>query len=267
MIGERCCCPISNCLIQSSYDCCLPYLCTLHSPNITWRDAQHLVAWDSEYYPLRDNSGWFRNKAGLMFNNKFGFGLMNAKALVDSALVWQNVPQKSICTIYTRDYVLPEVFSTGTEVELPFYTDGCERKYFDIVREKQGKPIDYSTFDVCSNLHSPDEKHQAQPINYLEHVQIIVTIEYPVRGDIDIFLTSPSGTTSNILTYRPMDKSRLGFTDWAFMSVHFWGERPHGTWVLRVRDKNRGQLKLNRGYLVNATLIRKLHTIPCSRID
>ena len=34
------------------------------------------------------------------------------------------------------------------------------------------------------------------------------------------------------------------FKDWPFMSVHFWGEKPFGTWKLEI--ENTGSL-LNRG--------------------
>ena len=29
------------------------------SPNLTWRDVQHLVAWTSEFFPLMENKGKF----------------------------------------------------------------------------------------------------------------------------------------------------------------------------------------------------------------
>ena len=64
-----------------------------HSPNLTWRDLQHIVVWTSEFDPLANNQGWKRNGAGLMVNSRFGFGLLNAKALVDLAdpATWKQV--------------------------------------------------------------------------------------------------------------------------------------------------------------------------------
>lgn len=38
------------------------------SPELTWRDMQHLVAWTSEYAPLADNHGWATNGAGFKVN-------------------------------------------------------------------------------------------------------------------------------------------------------------------------------------------------------
>ena len=58
---------------------------------------------------------------------------------------------------------------------------------------------------------------------------------HPRRGDIQIELTSPSGTTSTLLPYRDYDFiNEEGYDNWPFMSVHFWGENPVGTWALQT---------------------------------
>lgn len=69
------------------------------SPNLTWRDVQHLVVWTSEYAPLEENEGWIMNAAGFWVNTRFGYGLMNAFSLVKAALNWTNVPEKYLCSI------------------------------------------------------------------------------------------------------------------------------------------------------------------------
>lgn len=71
------------------------------SPDLTWRDLQHIVVWTSEFDPLANNPGWKRNGAGLMVNSRFGFGLLNAKALVDLAdpSTWKHVPEKKQCIV------------------------------------------------------------------------------------------------------------------------------------------------------------------------
>ncbi len=81
------------------------------SPDLTWRDVQHLVAWTSEYAPLMGNPGWKQNGAGLWVNSRFGFGLLNAAALVNAAdpKTYRSVPDKVICTVETtsEDNALP----------------------------------------------------------------------------------------------------------------------------------------------------------------
>lgn len=104
---------------------------------------------------------------------------------------------------------------------------------------------------------------QANSVVSLEHVQVEVSIEYTRRGDLHITLTSPSGetyanlntlacahlgmstlivgfvplgTTTVLLAERERDTSSNGFRNWAFMSVHTWGENPTGTWTLKITD-------------------------------
>lgn len=73
----------------------------------------------------------------------------------------------------------------------------------------------------------------------MEHVQVKVNLTAHKRGDIEIKVTSPSGTTSTLLAVRPMDNSRSGFANWPFMSVHTWGEQPNGHWKLTVINHGR----------------------------
>lgn len=69
----------------------------------------------------------------------------------------------------------------------------------------------------------------------MEHVQAVITANASRRGDVEIFLNSPMGTRSMILSKRANDDDhRDGFTKWPFMTTHTWGEYPHGTWKLEV---------------------------------
>ena len=72
---------------------------------------------------------------------------------------------------------------------------------------------------------------------YLEHV--VSTIHVTAgrkRGDLRIYLYSPSGTRSTLLDNRPQDYSSIGFTFWPFMTTHSWGENPTGTWTLVIHN-------------------------------
>lgn len=75
-------------------------------------------------------------------------------------------------------------------------------------------------------------------VNYLEHVQAVITANASRRGDLEMFLTSPRGTRSMILSKRANDDDhRDGFTKWPFMTTHSWGEDPKGVWTLEVIKK------------------------------
>jgi proprotein convertase subtilisin/kexin type 2 len=72
-------------------------------------------------------------------------------------------------------------------------------------------------------------------VNYLAPVQAVVTLNSTKRGAVRLFLRSPMGTRSMILSDRPNDDdSRDGFTKWPFMTTHTWAEYPRGRWTLEV---------------------------------
>lgn len=69
------------------------------SPGLSWRDVQHLIVWTSELAPVAENPGWQLNAAGLWFNTRFGFGLMNALGFVKAAANWTTVPERLVCSV------------------------------------------------------------------------------------------------------------------------------------------------------------------------
>ena len=81
----------------------------------------------------------------------------------------------------------------------------------------------------------------SEEIHYLEHVIVKISVAIPMnhvnlkRGDLQIELTSPSGTLSVLLHPRPFDDKPSEYVDWPFMSVMFWGENPTGQWTLNIR--------------------------------
>uniref|UniRef100_A0A8C7HQ78 Neuroendocrine convertase 1 n=1 Tax=Oncorhynchus kisutch TaxID=8019 RepID=A0A8C7HQ78_ONCKI len=192
------------------------------NPELTWRDLQHLVVWTSEFDPLANNPGWKRNGAGLMVNSRFGFGLLNAKALVDLADpdTWKHVPEKKQCII-RDDSFQPRALKAAGEITIEIPTKACNG--------------------------------QDNAVLSLEHVQVEASIEYTRRGDLHITLTSPSGTSTVLLAERERDMSSNGFRNWDFMSVHTWGEDPTGTWTLKITDTS-GRME-NEGQILTWKLI------------
>ena len=191
------------------------------NPELTWRDMQHITVWTSEPAPLLHNDGWHTNKAGLHVSNRFGFGLMNADEFVRTAKTWKNVPEQKICTT-TFPRFTAKRFKAGTPGVVRFSTDACA-----------------------------GQKNQ---VNFLEHIQLVTDIDYTRRGNLMIYITSPSGTRTRLLSPRRRDNSRAGFRKWPFMSVHTWGEDPKGWWQLEVYDKD-SQSGGDFGSVNNITLI------------
>lgn len=74
-------------------------------------------------------------------------------------------------------------------------------------------------------------------IDSLEHVQAVINVQHPQRGQLEALLVSPSGTKSHILSPRPRDLSDKGFQDWSLMTVESWGEPASGSWHLYIVNR------------------------------
>ncbi|XP_058446317.1 furin-like protease 1 [Malaya genurostris] len=168
--------------------------------NLTWRDMQHIVVRTAKPGNLKDPT-WSKNGVGRPVSHSFGYGLMDAAAMVKLARTWRTVPEQQVCEINAPH--LDKQIPPRTKVTLQLTVEHC------------------------------------MGVNYLEHVQAKITLTSQRRGDIQIFLTSPSGTRVTLLTPRSHDLSRSGFNQWPFMSVHTWGEAPHGTWQLEIHNEGR----------------------------
>ncbi|XP_068085215.1 furin-like protease 1 isoform X2 [Anabrus simplex] len=153
-----------------------------------------------------NDTGWRTNSAGFHYHLIYGFGSLNALKMVTAALNWKNVPEQ-------RNFTLK--------------VTGVPRKI-----EAYKSTVVLTTVD--SSVY----------INYLEHVVVTLTLKHRKRGLLEMFIISPSGTVSQILTKRKNDFMTSGFKNWKFMSVNLWGENPVGVWQLRIINHSnmKGQL-------------------------
>ncbi|CAK8682639.1 unnamed protein product [Clavelina lepadiformis] len=173
--------------------------------NLTWRDVQHIIVRTAKPTGLKATD-WVVNGAGYNVSHVFGFGLLDAAAMTHVATLWKQVPEQKECITNPQRSNRPIIPSTDDSRHLVVNMDA---------RACHG-----SEFEVA----------------YLEHVILRISLTHPHRGDLNILLTSPSGTVSNILDRRVLDRSKLGFTEWDFMTTHHWGENPMGVWHLEIRD-------------------------------
>lgn len=179
--------------------------------DLTWRDMQHIVVRTAKPANLKAMD-WVTNGVGRNVSHSFGYGLMDAAAMVRLAKRWRTVPEQHKC-----------------EVSAPH----------------MGRPIPPKS-QLTLELHVKE----CSGVNFLEHVQAKVSLMASRRGDLQIQLTSPQGTKSTLLAKRSHDVSKAGFNQWPFMSVHTWGERPHGTWKLEIHNEGRYQDTLDEFKLV-----------------
>ncbi|XP_065415153.1 furin isoform X2 [Chrysemys picta bellii] len=183
--------------------------------NLTWRDMQHLVVRTSKPAHLNTND-WATNGVGRKVSHSYGYGLLDAGAMVTLARNWTTVGPQRKCIID----ILTEPKDIGKRLEVRRKVDACLGK--------------------------------ASSIGRLEHVQARLTLSYNRRGDLAIHLTSPMGTRSTLLAPRPHDYSGDGFNDWAFMTTHSWDEDPSGDWVLEIENTSEAN---NYGTLTKFTLV------------
>ncbi|KAL1493217.1 hypothetical protein ABEB36_011313 [Hypothenemus hampei] len=170
------------------------------NPNLTWRDMQHIVVRTARPQHLTAND-WQVNGVGRNVSHSFGYGLMDAYAMVQLARNWITVPEQHKCEISATDAF--KSIPAKSEVTIPLQVTECHG------------------------------------VEILEHVQAKLTIFAQRRGDLKIQLTSPMGTKVTLLAHRAHDNSRSGFSYWPFMSVHSWGESPLGTWRLEIHNDGR----------------------------
>ncbi|MEE6509308.1 hypothetical protein FKM82_025495 [Ascaphus truei] len=178
------------------------------NPLLSWRDVQHLLVKTSRSVHLRapdwrTNGSGRRGQGTSTVSHLYGFGLVDAEAMVVEAKKWKSVPSQHVC-VGASDR-RPRYIRADQLIRTTTQTNACAENY-------------------------------GQHVVFLEHVVVRVTISHPRRGDLQIHLISPSGTKSQLLGKRMFDYSNDGFKNWDFMTVHCWGEKAEGEWVLEIHD-------------------------------
>ncbi|XP_014465638.2 proprotein convertase subtilisin/kexin type 4 [Alligator mississippiensis] len=184
------------------------------NPALTWRDMQHLAVRASRPAHLQADD-WAVNGVGRKVSHHYGYGLLDAGALVDLAKKWPVTRPQRRCLVK----VVYSPLKIGSKLSVSKNVSSCTGR--------------------------------AKHIRSLEHVQVRVSLSYSRRGDLAISLTSPMATKSTLVAVRPYDTSSQGYTDWAFMSTHFWDEDPQGTWTLVLENKGDAY---NTGFLTSFML-------------
>jgi len=180
-------------------------------PTLGWRDLQHILVRTAR---LTDTSSphWLQNGAGFHFSKDYGAGVIDAQAAVNLAATWVNVGP-----------LLTQTVASGPLNKLI--------------------PDDASDAGLSHNFSLP----AAGALN-VERARVTVSINHPNRGDLEISLKSPSGTSIILGRTRAADtNANLNYT---FGTPHFWGEPSTGNWTLLVRDN----LESDHGTLVNASI-------------
>ena len=195
------------------------------NPDLTWRDLKLILAASARENDAA-NSGWLggARKYGsgsatdrYHFNHEYGFGVVDAKAAVDIARGWTNVPPLESVSV-----------ASEAEVAIP---------------PPSGSIPETVTTTLTLNTG----------IRFTEFVEVNTDFEHTSFRDMDIELVSPSGSVSKLTvpfntrhytaTYRRSDGSTFDAPYWVlldgefrFGSARHLGEDPNGQWTLRLTD-------------------------------
>eukprot|EP00071_Canis_lupus_P029433 XP_022262990.1 proprotein convertase subtilisin/kexin type 4 isoform X3 [Canis lupus familiaris] len=199
------------------------------NPFLTWRDMQHLVVRASRPAQLQAED-WRTNGVGRQVSHHYGYGLLDARLLVDMARTWLPTQPQQKCVVRI--------------VHTPTRPAGGA-----LTPHAAPSPILPLT-QVRKNVSACAGR--ANYIRSLEHVQVQLSLSYSRRGDLEISLTSPMGTRSTLVAIRPFYVSGQGYNNWIFMSTHFWDEDPRGLWTLGLENKG---YYFNTGTLYRYTLL------------
>ncbi len=191
------------------------------NPGLGWRDVQTILAHSArhvgspingtiagnEKFPWGWNGAKTWNGGGLHFSNDYGYGLIDARAAVRLAETW-----------LLSDTAQTDANQIGTQ-----------------------------TIGPTSLTTIPDNNAAGATFNITECVEleverVFLSVNFNIVwhiGDLRIFLTSPSGTTSTLL-FEPMkgqvEENSVLQGPWTFESQAFRGELSKGTWQVRNAD-------------------------------
>jgi kexin len=172
------------------------------NPAANTRFAKHLLARTSDVVDAADNTtnsdgGWRTNAAGFRFNQNYGFGLVDAEELVSLAPRYLGVTP--LVTVDTGEQVVGEAIPDNSAVGLT-------------------RQVVVSGADLAP----------------LEEVLVSLRVTHAYRGDLEAYLTSPSGYASRVFIRSANDGG--DDIDWTFTMNSFWGESAGGIWSLRLAD-------------------------------
>ena len=193
---------------------------------LTWRDVKLILANSARQNDIQHekwSTGAQQYGGGTdryHFNPNYGFGVVDAAAAVALAKSWTNLPPMTEVHKSTdpdRSWSIPE--DTGETTQ----------------------PLQVS-FSILDDGRTTPE--------FIEHVEINIHLDHESSRDLDIWLTSPSGTVSRLSwptrvptlnSYGLMDPGSIDPIDrnYSFGSSKYLGENPVGQWTISVIDRVR----------------------------
>lgn len=199
-----------------------------------WTNAFGYGTTDPDDPQIQNPTFWQVNSADVLHSDEYGFGLLDAEAAVEMAANWNGLPQLFVLdsgVITDLDVSIPdatfeEIGEIGTE-ETP-------RVLFRLI-PGQATPVGRTLENgvTIGGLACVREN------NYVEGVEVTVTVAGAGAGDLFVVLQSPRGSVSPLAIPRA-DSGGVGndlaYATYTFSTYKHWGELSGGTWSLTFQD-------------------------------
>jgi proprotein convertase subtilisin/kexin type 2 len=197
------------------------------NPNLGWRDVKLILAESARKNDPTD-SDWSTNFGSKIsspgtnysINHKYGFGVIDISRAVTLAKTWTNVGSQ---LTYDSGTITPN------------------------------SPFSNNTTLAAGASSSLTVTSSNTPITKIEFVELTLTTASADASDLEVVLTSPSGSSSTLAEAHvcssgansmPSSTNQLAscgnYSGWIFGSARHLGESPVGQWTLRVADRRIG---------------------------
>ena len=113
------------------------------------------------------------------------------------------------------------------------------------ISRQEGEPLSVlvesdPTLRMQLEMNSADYEFEVSETLICEHVEVVIDVDHPSRGQLRIVLESPSGTRS-VLQRLNFDDSQ-GPIHWAYRTTRHFFEPSKGVWKVSVTDQDENQM-------------------------
>lgn len=226
------------------------------NPSLTWRDVRHILVSTSSDVDLKDkpvsikmsgenfvaHDGWVTNAAGYSFNNKYGFGRVNAGAAV------------AMAQFYDKDLgeqVISDWQGKGTSVNASSLEEAIKDNDAhgvtvtidvedDLTLEAVQFKFDIFNSDMLSELMDSEGKR----FNTTAGMDLAIEVISP-KGTRSVLLSSKQALIVPAYSFSEGMQEGYIVKDGVFLSNAFYGEPSKGNWTIRLLDTSAEDLTLS----------------------
>ena len=168
-------------------------------PDLTWRDVKYLIAKHAKKIDPSNNS-WVMNHAGFKHSVDYGFGLINANAMIDEcASSYTNLPDE-------QNFTLKKTFNTSIQ-------DNNTTHSFSM--------------NITESLA-------------IEWIEVVVDSDHTNASDLRVELTSGQNTKITLISEGSKVSGAWMDAGFRFSTPAMINEASEGTWTIDIRDTKSG---------------------------